>query len=205
MSVLACAPKVRRQLRNVIKASRLSGALTLWDGAHLHIRPIRPDDDARLGAFHAGLSVSSIVFRFFTYLPTLTPEKLQRLTHVDYRDRMAVIATTDVSSAEQIVAVARYDRIGETAAEVAFAVADAWQQRGVGTALLLLLADYARAQGYTTFIACVMAENTRMLYLLGNSGFPLTTASPTGEIDVALDITAPPTGSLAPIAFTPDE
>ena len=81
-------------MRNVIEAPPLVGALTLWDGARLHIRPIRPDDDERLCAFHAGLSVSSIVFRFFTYLPRLPSEMLSRLTHVNYHDRMALLAPT---------------------------------------------------------------------------------------------------------------
>jgi len=191
-------------MRSILEAPPLVGALTLWDGARLHIRPIRPDDDERLCAFHTGLSVSSIVFRFFTYLPTLPSEKLSRLTHVNYHDRMALLATVGEAAHERIIAVARYDRVGAKVAEVAFAVADAWQQHGIGTALLLLLADNARAQGFTTFLACVMAENTRMRGLLENAGFPLTREYPTGEIDISLDITLAPTGSLAPIAFTPD-
>ena len=181
-----------------------SGALTLWDGTHLRVRPIRPDDDGRLSAFHTGLSASSIVFRFFTYLPTLAPEKLQRLTHVDYRDRMALIATIGLPPQEQIIAVARYDRIGAREAEAAFIVADVWQQHGIGASLLRLLADYARTQGFTTLLACVMVENTRMLNLLAHSGFPLTKECHPGEIDVSLDIEALPSGSLASIAFTPD-
>jgi len=186
-------------------ARRFSGVVTLWTGDVFRLRPIRPSDGARLRSFHAGLSESSVTFRFFTYLPALPRQTLDHLTHVNYHDRMALIVTTQAPPDEQIIAVGRYERIGALAAEVAFAVADAWQRHGLGTALLLLLAEYARAQGFTTFVAYVMTENTRMLKVLENAGFPLTASHTDGKIDISLDITTAPSGSLAPIRFTADD
>jgi len=146
----------------------------------------------------------SVIFRFFTYVPTLPPQELDRLTQVDYRTRMALIATTGAPPSEHIIAVGRYERLAPQSVEVALAVADAWQQHGLGMALLQLLAAYARAQGYTALVAYVMEENCRMLDVFANAGYPLKIAHRDNEITVTLDITLPPVGPAAAIQFTVD-
>jgi GNAT superfamily N-acetyltransferase len=50
-------------------------------------------------------------------------------------------------------------------AEVAFAVADAWQGRGVGTILVERLREDARAAGITRFVAEVLPGNAPGLAL----------------------------------------
>jgi RimJ/RimL family protein N-acetyltransferase len=105
---------------------------------------------------------------------------------------MALLATLGTGTAEEILGVVRYERIGETAAEVAFVVADAWQGHGIATALLHRLAAYARAKGMTTFVAITMGSNARMIEVLRHSGFPLTTQYSEGTLEVHLDITKPP-------------
>jgi ribosomal protein S18 acetylase RimI-like enzyme len=63
------------------------------------------------------------------------------------------------------VAIARLVREGPTA-EIAFEVADAYQQQGIGTALTgELLAD-ARAAGITEITALVASDNPAALALL---------------------------------------
>lgn len=178
--------------------ARLEGPLPLHDGSVIHVRAIRPDDDERLRAFHRHLSPDAIMFRFFHLLPELPAEDAEHFTHVDYVNRMALLATTSTSTgtdtgmAEEILGVVRYERLEDTTAEVAFVVADAWQGHGIATALLHRLAAYARAKGITTFIAITMGSNARMIEVLRNSGFPLTTQYSEGTLEVHLDITKPP-------------
>ena len=57
-----------------------------------------------------------------------------------------------------------------TAVEVAFVVADGWQNRGLGTILFRRLMDAARARGVVGFRAWVLADNTRMLDLIARLG-----------------------------------
>ena len=51
-------------------------------------------------------------------------------------------------------------------AEVAVAVADSWQGRGVATALLDRLTERARAEGVRRFSAEILADNRPMLELI---------------------------------------
>ncbi len=173
----------------------VEGSLTLRDGAAVFVRAIRPDDAARLAAFHAGLSRETLVQRYFQQVPPLSPAQAAQLAGVDYADRMALVAIggpgPDAPNAP-IVAVARYDRAGADQAEVGFVVADAWQGRGIGSALFHRLAAYARAQGIRTFVALTMTSNTRVLGLLRRSGYPCIALVASVEVELRLDIAAAP-------------
>lgn len=185
-------------------AARLAGTLTLRDGTRLHTRPIWPDDTQRLRTFHAHLSRDSVIFRFFRYLPELSIRDAEHFTHLDYEDRMALVATQGEGDEQRILAVVRYERLGPDSAEVAFVVADDWQGHGIATALLLQLAVYARARGIMRLVAVTMSSNLRMLEVLRHCGYPLTIRVQDGEDEVRLDISAPPAPTLAPLPFMPD-
>ncbi len=178
--------------------------LLLRDGSWVKVRAIQPDDEERLRAFHARLSPDTVIFRFFRVLPALSEEDAYRFTHLDYAQRMALVATTPTgrdSGDEAIRAVVRYERTEPGVAEVAFVVEDAWQGKGIATALLRRLAAYARAHSLTTFVAITMSGNTRMLDVFRHAGFPNTVRHDGGEISVTLDITS---NENAPSWRTPD-
>lgn len=174
------------------EVASLESSLTLYEGNTIHVRAIRPDDDDRLRAFHRQLSPDSIMFRFFHFLPELSAQDAAHFTHLDYVDRMALVATTGEGEAEEIIGVVRYDHIGEAKAEVAFVIVDRWQGHGIATALLHRLATYARTKGFTTFVAVTMGNNARMIEVLRNSGFPWTAQYSEGTLEVYLDITTDP-------------
>jgi RimJ/RimL family protein N-acetyltransferase len=178
-------------------ATHLEGDLILHEGHRLYVRPIRGDDTDRLRAFHATLSPETIIFRFFYYLPRLERDFAERLTHVDYTRRMALVATESSDANAPILGVARYAWIAPGMAEVAFVVEDHWQGHGIATALLRLLAAYARDLGYKKFVAVTMPSNARMLDVLRNCGFPYSRDYKDGDIIVTLDITSPPAGPYA--------
>jgi RimJ/RimL family protein N-acetyltransferase len=174
-------------------ALRVTHDLTLRDGSVVHVRAIHADDTVRLQSFHAQLSMDSIIFRFFRTVPRISVEQATQFTHVDYVNRMALVATRGEGEAEEILAVVRYDRTTEEReAEVAFVVQDAWQGHGIATALLHQLAAYAHAHGVDRLIALTMGSNVRMLDVLHNCGFPCHTRYDGGDILATLDITALP-------------
>jgi len=172
-------------------AERLIGTMTARDGTALRVRPLLPTDRERLQAFHAGLSLDTIVYRFFRVLPSLSTETARQFTHIDYENRMAIVATTGDNDDERIRAVVRYERTGPDTAEVAFVVDDPLQGQGVAPALLRRLAEYARARGFATLIAITMPSNSRMIAMLRHSGFPFASHFEDGEVSLRLDIREP--------------
>jgi GNAT superfamily N-acetyltransferase len=73
-------------------------------------------------------------------------------------------------------------------AEIAFAVVDEYQGRGVGRVLLLHLAAIARAAGIERLIAQVLAENRSMLRLFEQSGLRMSTKREDGVLHVSLQL-----------------
>jgi RimJ/RimL family protein N-acetyltransferase len=144
----------------------LEREITLRDGARLRLRPIRPEDQDRLIAFYDRLSRHTAYQRFFSAMRRLPPDWARMLAAVDYVRRLALVATADARPDADILAVARYEPTDEAGtAEVAFVVQDGWQGKGLGTRLLRLLLDAARARGIARFRAFVLADNVRMLDL----------------------------------------
>ena len=145
---------------------------TLRDGSPVRVRPVRPDDKARLLAGLAGLSEASRYRRFMGGTPTLDASQLRYLTEVDQVNHLAWGAVDPRDPAEPGVGVARCVRLsGEPAvAEVAVAVVDAWQGRGLGTLLLGVLSRAAADAGIGTFRGYVLAENQPMMKLLRELG-----------------------------------
>jgi RimJ/RimL family protein N-acetyltransferase len=180
------------------EASHLDGTLALRDGTVARVRPIQADDVDRLIAFHMRLSPEAIAYRYFSPMPRLSPARATWLTHVDYVNRMALVATIGQGTEEQIIAVVRYERIGADAAEVAFLVEDRCQGHGIATQLLYRLAEYGRRHGFTHFLAEMMATNNRMRAVLRGCGFPFSATYQQGVIDALLDITRSPNAAFAP-------
>lgn len=159
----------------------------LADGGTIHIRPIHADDGPALAALHERLSPDSIYMRFLSAHPRLSPEELDRFSHVDYNDRMALVAALG----ERVVAVARYERqAGEEDAEVAFVVEDAHQGRGICTLLLEHLAAFARSKGVRRFTADTLPENRKMLAVFRHAGFDERSRIEAGLVHLTLAIDA---------------
>jgi ribosomal protein S18 acetylase RimI-like enzyme len=147
--------------------------IELSDGTKVHLRPIVPEDEALLHEAVAAMSERTVYFRFFSPIKRMSDALAHRLAVVDYSDRFALVATTHrPAGTERIVGVARYDRArGTDFAEVAVAVIDEFQRRGLGAALLANLARVARQNGIKMFSLIVLPENREMLGLLRKMGW----------------------------------
>ncbi|QIK83669.1 GNAT family N-acetyltransferase [Sanguibacter sp. HDW7] len=175
----------------------------LRDGSTTHLRPITPQDADALQAFHVAQSERSIYLRFFAPLKRLSERDLDRFTHVDHTDRVALIAVasptttaaaplalTDGTPApdERILGVARFDRITPDEAEVAFNIADSVQGRGLGSVLLEHVAAAARERGVRRFTAEVLPQNTRMLAVFREAGYEVSQRVEDGIVAVSFDL-----------------
>lgn len=158
----------------------------------LLIRPIEPDDKQAMVEGFAHLSGESRYRRFLAPHGRLTAAELQYFTEVDHHDHEALVAVDESTGAG--VGVARYVRgtEDERVAELAVAVVDEWQGRGVGTRLVDALADRAREEGITSFSGLVLADNELMLNLLHDLGRVRVVHSELGTVEVVVDL--PETG-----------
>ncbi|MDX2345127.1 MAG: GNAT family N-acetyltransferase [Acidimicrobiia bacterium] len=145
--------------------------VALRDGTTIRMRPILPEDADGLQDMMSRMSRQTVYHRFFQAKDRLEPEELEAFTNLDYRDRMALVAIR----ANQIIGVGRYWRDADNPeiADVAFAVVDAEQGKGIATRLVRYLTTYAVPLGIGAFRASVLADNHVMIRVFRNAGYPM--------------------------------
>jgi acetyltransferase len=162
----------------------LARSWTLASGEELVLRPIRHDDGEREEAF-VPLSRASGYQRMLSAIK-ITPEWIERMTHIDYRCHMAFAVTTVEEGVEQFLGVGRYV-VAPTkpTAEFALVIADARQGQGLGRRLLEALLEHAKEAGVDEVEGIVLATNRAMLLLVRSLGFSVS-AEPGDETVVRI-------------------
>ncbi|MFD5830347.1 GNAT family N-acetyltransferase [Lentzea sp. NPDC060358] len=112
-------------------------------------------------AVFAGLSARSRYLRFHAPTPRLTSSARRVLTDVDGERHAAVCARVGGDP----VGIARLIKTGECGAEIALAVVDLWQRRGVGRRMLEELTGIAARMGVAELHGDVLPDNLAMLAL----------------------------------------
>jgi GNAT superfamily N-acetyltransferase len=168
-------------------------AVALRDGHSVLIRPGGPEDRELLLAGFERLGPESRYERFLAPMAELTDDIVTYLTDVDHHDHEALAAIDAATGAG--VGVARFIRCEgrPDTAEAAVTVIDDWQGRGVGTALLDLLAKRAREEGVVRFTALLLAENREMLELLESIGPVRVVDRQSGTVEIEAELA--PTGA----------
>ena len=128
----------------------------------LTIRPLRNGDIDTICALFARLGDQSRAKRFCGAKPRLSDTELAVLARVD-ANRHALVGYVDGDP--DPAAIARLVRDGARA-EVAFAVADVYQGRGIGSTLGRELAADARAAGVRELVATVCGDNAPIVSLV---------------------------------------
>lgn len=163
--------------------SRLTSSYSPIYGQAITIRPMQPGDLEIETEFVQGWSAETRYNRLFSAGFYTSPERLKKITHVDFSRDMALIATFMLDEREVQIGVARYVRRddGKTC-EFALSVADAWQHRGIGRALLLNLMDAAAASGIEVIVGEVLSSNAPMLHFMRSLGFEVEASADGPEI-----------------------
>lgn len=152
-------------------------------GQAISIRPMRPEDLDIETEFVQSWSAETRYNRLFSAGSFTSPERLKQITRIDYARDMALIATVMLDDSEVEIGVARYVlRADNKTCEFALAVADAWQHRGIGRALMLNLLDGAAAAGIETMLGDVLSSNAPMLHFMRSLGFTVESSNDGPEI-----------------------
>ncbi|GIJ69514.1 bifunctional acetate--CoA ligase family protein/GNAT family N-acetyltransferase [Virgisporangium ochraceum] len=160
----------------------------------MRLRQIEPVDADAIVEMHSRFSERTRYFRYFSPYPRIPPRDLERFTTVDHHDREAIVA----ESGGDLIAVARYERLGAGAdeAEVAFVVEDAHQGRGLGSVMMEHLAARARDEGIVRFVAEVLPQNARMIRTFTEAGYEVARQYADGVVHLTFPI-APTSRSLS--------
>ena len=162
----------------------------LRDGTTLRLRPPTAADVDALVSFFQGLSVRSRFLRFHG-LAAAGREMAAMFVDPDWAAKGSLAGWLGEGDEQRIVALASYARLRDPkTAEAAFAVADEFQRRGIGTRLLEQLAAVAAEHGLESFVAEVLPENRNMLAVFENVGFKATRGLEGGVYEVRFPIAA---------------
>ncbi|UCF84049.1 MAG: GNAT family N-acetyltransferase [Desulfobacteraceae bacterium] len=168
--------------------SQYETEVLLKDGSRIVLRPIKSEDIEGWLDFVSRLSRRTKYLRFHS-LPKLGREDAIRFCTVDYNDTFAFVAEVRGDQRKDIAAIGRYYRLPKRhSAEVAFAIEDAYQGRGIGTKLMEVLANVARENDITTFEADVLAENREMMNVFRDYGFHIASELQEGVFHITFPI-----------------
>jgi acetyltransferase len=167
---------------------------TAKDGSQLVLRPIRPEDEPLMVAFHGTLSERTIELRYFNAMKLSTRvahERLTRICFIDYDREMALVA--DCKNARtgdhEILGVGRLCKVrGTDEAEFSLLVSDRFQRQGLGTEFLSRLLQIGRDEKIRRIVGVIRPENVAMKCLCQRLGFRLAYGIDDPLIQVEIDL-----------------
>ena len=170
------------------------------------MRPIGQRDAAVLQAYVRGLSPESRHDRFFAALYELPQTELDRVTHLDRKYELALLAETCVDGALIVIGEARYafapDRLES---EFALSVADNWRGKGLGTLLMADIECRVRSLGAEHLCGDVLHSNEPMKALARKKGFRMADVPGDAKlVRIVKDLTLAQGAGVSGMATAPD-
>lgn len=166
--------------------------VTLKDGTRAAIRPIRRDGIDKLLEGISKLSERSRRMRFLSNRADFSAEEVRHLVETDgFNTVTFVLAVLDDNDREiESVAAAHSIRLKPQSdtAEIAVAVLDAWQNKGVGSALMKRLRAHARESGVRKWMAYIASENQAMRHLLQKFGEMQNEEPMNGSVEILIEL-----------------
>ena len=146
-------------------------------GLQLMLRPVKISDEPALKDFFYALSENSMYRRFISSRRDMPHERLQEFVIIDYSQELVILATAVNREKEEVIGLGQYG-IGREVhtAEVAFAVKDQYQNKGIGTELLNYLIYLGKRNGLLAFTAEVLYDNKPMLSIFEKAGFKIVSS-----------------------------
>lgn len=152
---------------------------TTKTGLDVTIRPIRPEDEPLMAAFHKTLSQESVYLRYAHMVKLssrVAHERLTRICFIDYDRELALVAeaTDPDTQMPMILAVGRLSKLhGTNDAEFSMLVSDRYQCQGLGTEILRRLIHVGRDEHVTQIMADILPDNRAMQHVCQKLDFQL--------------------------------
>lgn len=162
--------------------------LVTRSGLALHVRPVRPDDEAALAGMFAHVAPDDLRFRFLSGVRTVGRARLVPMTQVDYRRAINFLAFAGNTLVASAMLACDPDRVR---AELAIAVHADFKGKGVSWTLIEHVLRYARAEGIETIESLESRENHAAIALEREAGFEVLPGESSSEILVRRRVAAP--------------
>ena len=176
-------------MRTPAQVPQAERIVVLRDGSEVRLRVAGPSDAPLVAALHARCSPAARRSRFLSPTPRLASDQLDELLHGETGSGQAVLAlTVDGGSA---VGLANLDLHGDGSARFAVLVANAWQGRGLGTALVRRMADLAAEQGVAELTGIARPDDLGVTRLLRRAGLRPSAELTDGEVRVRAPLPTP--------------
>jgi acetyltransferase len=161
------------------------------NGCAATIRPIRPDDAPALESFYEALSDESRRLRFFACTRGLSHPQATQFCCTDHDHREGFVAVVEQEGSTRIVGHVCLEPARDGSAEIAIAVADEQQGRGIGRTLMGAAVAWASEVGVDRLSATMLSENIAIRRLLTGLGLPARVRPIGFGVDaVTIDLTA---------------
>jgi acyl-CoA hydrolase/GNAT superfamily N-acetyltransferase len=165
---------------------------TTKTGFQIFLRPVKITDEPLLKDFFYSLSDRSLHRRFLSWRTDIPHERLQDFVIIDYTKEISILAIIGSQENETIVGLGQYGVDDTThTAEVALAVRDDHQNRGIGSEMLSYLTYLAKREGFLGFTAEVLVENRPMLQVFEQGGFDITRQTESGVYHLKMAFKTP--------------
>jgi ribosomal protein S18 acetylase RimI-like enzyme len=131
------------------------------------IRPVEAADCAAVASFASRLSAQSRFFRFFS--AAAPSSSVLRGMCGEGLTTDVLVATDGRAVVGHAMAADSVEPGGRLASDIGLVVADRWQRRGLGSALLGRLTARAAARGVSVLVMDVLPENQEMLAVISRA------------------------------------
>ena len=174
-------------------------------GHLVRVRPIRFDDAPSLVDIFEHMTVESRYKRFHQTMDHVSPGRVQQeainIAQADSNSHWGLLAFADLPDRQHApVGAVRFVRTAPHEAEVAISIRDDFQNMGVGTQLMHMLAETAREMGLQRLIADIQNDNPAIWYVLKSLPYHVTRLPEGSGSNIVISLTSPRelAGSISP-------
>ena len=158
------------------------------------IRHVQPSDQRALLDFYDNLSAESRYERFLGFTRSMGEEAARSFCtpdHMHGEGFVALLKDPMRAGPPRIVGHLCLQPCGDDQLELAVAVADAYQGRGIGRQLFTSALNWAQAHAVERIFASAFADNGRVLRLLSSAPYPPEVSpADSGVVDVTIPLVA---------------
>ena len=161
----------KRVSGNQLPTGKYETTVKLRDGRTVLLRPIKPEDEPMWQEMFQCFSEESIRYRFFQVIQA-TPQMRKRYCNIDYNKEIAIVAELSEEGKKRILGVFRLIlEPGLETGEIAFIIADEWQNLGLGSAMMRHMIRIVKERQLESIYGVLLKSNVKGVRFMKKMGF----------------------------------